>query len=158
MSELEALQKRIQLLEDKQELAELLDQYCKAPDRQDFKGHAATYTVDGIQQYGPWGPIRGRDNIEKQIREAEKDIQEQLHYMTNFKFEVNGDTAKGSSYLLMVVLDDKDKPTEHVWQGGPYEWTFERTKEGWRIKTMRLVATWVNKQDPKGRFLPGVKQ
>lgn len=158
MPDLEALQKRLQLLEDKQELAELLDQYCKTPDRADFKGHANCYTSDGVQQYGPWGAIKGRDNIEKTILENEKDVQEQLHYMTNMRFSVNGDHAEGTSYLLMVVVDDRSQPTEHVWQGGPYRWTFERTSEGWRIKTMKLVATWVNKVDPKGRFTTAVKK
>lgn len=158
MASLEKIQQRLQLLEDKQELAELLDQYCKTPDRADFKGHADCYTDDGIQQYGPWGSINGRKNIEKTITENEKEVQEQLHYMTNMRFEVNGNQATGTSYLLMVVLDDKDQPTEHVWQGGPYNWSFEKTSQGWRIKTMKLRATWVNKKDPKGRFTTEVKE
>lgn len=156
--DLKKIEERLQLLEDKQVLAELLDEYCKAPDRRDFQGHGNCYLEDGQQQYGPWGPVKGRGNIVRTIDENENDIHSQLHYMTNMKFDVNGDQAMGTSYLIMVVVRDSEKPTDTLWQGGPYKWTFVRTKEqGWRIETMKLQATWMNKADPRGIFSTALK-
>ncbi|KAJ5403949.1 hypothetical protein N7509_003820 [Penicillium cosmopolitanum] len=152
-----ALQERLRLLEDKQELHELLDQYCKTPDRHDFQGHANTYAEDGQQQYGPWGAVKGRDNIARIIKKNESNVVDQLHYMTNMRFEIDGDTATGTSYLIMVVIRDAEKRTDTLWQGGPYEWKFLRTEEGWRIKTMKLQATWMNREDPLGVFSTAMK-
>lgn len=156
-SALEALRARLQILEDKQALTELLDQYCKAPDCFDFAGHANTYLEDGTQWYGPWAPIKGRKNIQDTIEKNEKNIQNQIHYMTNMRFEINGDNATGTSYLLMVVIRKGEKPEDGLWQGGPYEWTFKRTADGWRINTMKLKAVWVNKVDPLGIFTTAVR-
>lgn len=154
---LESLQKRLRLLEDKQELYELLDRYCKTPDVFDFEGHANCYTEDGTQNYGAWGPIKGREAIAKATREAEEDLQIVHHYMTNFHFDITGETATGTSSLLMVVGDDAKKPSDVIWHGGPYKWTFQRTAEGWKIQTMKLQSIWVNKIDSSGRWAIGGK-
>lgn len=138
---IQALQKRIQLLEDKQELAELLDAYCKTIDLHDFAGHANTYTVDGTQQYGPWGPLKGRQVIEKQVRQAEKDVPILQHSMTNMKFEIAGEgdrrTATGTSFLIMVLslkhlfpFSDDLSDRIHAWTaGGPNDAIFKAVSQ-----------------------------
>ena len=156
-STIKGIQNRLKLLEDKQALYELLDEYCKAPDRRDFEGHANTYAADGQQQYGPWGPVKGRNNIAKMIKQNESNVVDQLHYMTNMRFKIDGDTATGSSYLIMVIIRDGQKRTDTLWQGGPYEWTFVRTESGWHIQTMKLQATWMNRDDPLGVFSTAMK-
>lgn len=151
-SSFESLAARLQLLEDKQELTELLDKYCKSPDRFDYKSHADTYVQDGTQWYGPWAVVEGRQTIQDKVAEALHDVQSQMHYMTNMNFEIKGDTAKGTSYLMMIIIRESTKPTDGFWHGGPYEWEFVRTPDGWRIKTMKLRSIWLNKQDPNGTF------
>ncbi|OQE14953.1 hypothetical protein PENSTE_c031G03293 [Penicillium steckii] len=128
-STIKGIQNRLKLLEDKQALYELLDEYCKAPDRRDFEGHANTYA-------------------------APMDNNNMAH---GGPFKIDGDTATGSSYLIMVIIRDGQKRTDTLWQGGPYEWTFVRTESGWHIQTMKLQATWMNRDDPLGVFSTAMK-
>jgi len=47
--------------------------------------------------------------------------------------------VKGKEYLLVIDNGENGKPST-IFLGGHYEETYEKTAEGWRFKTRRLVT------------------
>lgn len=149
---IQQLEKRLRILEDKEALATVLNQYCKRADDHDFKGHAATYAEDGKMCFENWGEIIGREGIEK-AASAEMPFEGLQHSMTNMQFEVDGsDRATGTAYLWFVATPETNKPDVHYAFGGPYRFEFKRAQEGWQITSMRLKKIWAQGRDTLGVF------
>ncbi|EXJ63551.1 uncharacterized protein A1O5_11312 [Cladophialophora psammophila CBS 110553] len=151
---IEQLQARLQLLEDKDALATLLNQYCTTADAHDWKGYADTYIDEGaIMTFESWGDIVGKDKIAK-AASAEQIFEGLQHTMTNMQFQVDGDKAKGTAYLWFCATPEIAKPEIHYAFGGPYSFDFKRTSKGWKISYMRLKKIWAHGKDTKGVFGP----
>lgn len=141
------LEKRLRILEDKEELGSLLNRYCYIADMKDWKGYSETFTVDGSMHYESWPEVRGREAIAK-AASAETIFEGLQHSMTNFQFEVDGsDRATGRSYLWFAATPKTSQPRDNYSFGGPYNFDFVRTPEGWRISKMRLRKIWANGHD-----------
>lgn len=149
---IQSIQKRLQILEDKEALAVLLNRYCSIADAKDWQGYASTFAEDGHMTFEDWGTIHGREAIAKAAG-AEQIFDGLQHSMTNVNFEVNGsDTAKGSAYLLMFATPDTKVPDTNYMFGGPYKFEFRRGNSGWEITSMRLKKIWAVGQDTEGVF------
>lgn len=149
---IQQLQKRLQLLEDKDALATLLNTYCTTADAHDWTAYANTYIDEGaIMTFESWGDIAGKENIAK-AASAEQIFEGLQHTMTNMEFQVNGDKATGSAYLWFCATPETAKPEMHYAFGGPYRFEFQRTSKGWRISHMRLKKIWAQGKDTKGVF------
>ncbi len=149
---IQQLQKRLQILEDKDALATLLNRYCNIADARDWQGYANTYTEDGIMTFESWGDVVGRDAIKK-ASSAENIFEGLQHSMTNMQFEVDGsDKATGTAYLWFSATPETSKPEVNYSFGGPYKFEFKRTHEGWRISRMRFKKIWAQGKDTKGVF------
>lgn len=149
---IEKLQKRLQILEDKDALATLLNRYCNIADAKDWQGYADTYTDDGIMTFESWGDVVGKEEIRK-ASSAENIFEGLQHSMTNMQFEVDGsDTATGTAYLWFAATPETAKPETHYSFGGPYKFEFRKTSGGWRISRMRLKKIWAQGKDTKGVF------
>jgi hypothetical protein len=141
------LEKRLKVLEDKEELGSLLNRYCYAADAKNWKGYSETFTVDGSMHYESWPEVRGHEAIAK-AASAETVFEGLQHSMTNFQFEVDGsDRATGRSYLWFSATPKTAKPVDNYSFGGPYNFDFVRTAEGWRISRMRLRKLWAHGHD-----------
>lgn len=139
---IEKLEKRLQILEDKDQLASLLNRYCYIADARDWKGYSETFIEDGSMNYESWPSVRGREAIAKAA--SAEDIFEGLqHSMTNMQFEVDGsDKATGRAYLWFAATPKTSKPEDNYAFGGPYHFQFVRTSEGWKISRMQLQKVW----------------
>lgn len=141
------LEKRLGILEDKEQLASLLNRYCYVADAKDWKSYSQTFTEDGSMHYESWSPVRGREAIAK-AASAEQPFEGLQHSMTNFQFEVDGsDKATGRSYLWFAATPKTSTPGDNYSFGGPYQFDFVRTPEGWLISRMRLQKIWAHGQD-----------
>lgn len=149
---LESLHKRLQLLEDKDELNTLLNRYCNTADDHKWDEYAATFTPDGVLGFENWGEIVGREKISAAAGGAENRFQGLQHSMTNMQFTINEDTASARCYLWFAATMDTTKPHEYHAFGGHYRFQFKRTSEGWRISRMQLSKVWAQNEDTEGVF------
>ena len=147
------LQKRLQILEDKEALSTLLNRYCNIADAKDWEGYADTYVPEGaVMTFESWGDIVGKKAIAK-AASAEQVFEGLQHTMTNMQFEVDGsDTATGTAYLWFCATPETNKPEINYAFGGPYKFDFARTSQGWRISRMRLRKIWAQGKDTRGVF------
>jgi ketosteroid isomerase-like protein len=143
--QIESLARRVQVLEDKDALAELLNRYCKTADAHDWEGWSGTLTEDCVFD-APIGKHSGREPVVAAAAEMHAVNEVLQHAITNMQFEVDGDRATGTASLLFQGVPDANKPTEHDDMGGPYEFQFRREPDGWRIEVMKLRAIWTNER------------
>lgn len=148
---LEAIQKRLQYLEDKDALTALLNRYCTTADDKEWDEYAQNYLEDGTMGFEAWPLVRGRQAIEKAAA-AEEHFQGVLHSMSNMQFKIDGDKASGRANLWYCATPDTSKPDAHYAFGGPYRFTFERTADGWKVATMHLRKFWAQGKDEDGVF------
>ncbi|KAK5721163.1 hypothetical protein LTR17_014804 [Elasticomyces elasticus] len=153
MATLEKLQRRLQRLEDHNELAGLLNRYCNTADAKDWDGYAGCYVDDGaVMTFESWGDVVGKDAI-KNAASVEQRFEGLQHTMTNMQFEVDGaDKATGTAYLWFCATPHTSKPNINYAFGGPYRFEFARTSNGWRIKSMWLRKIWAQGEDTEGVF------
>jgi ketosteroid isomerase-like protein len=151
-SVIESLQRRLQHLEDKEAITSLLNHYCRACDTHDFEGFGNKFTEDGVLHYEEWGEIGGREEIAK-AASVEGRIQGLQHSITNLQIDISdSDTASATASLIFFAAPDTSKPFECYSCGGPYEFTFRRTTEGWKIARHKLSRSWAMGHDPSGTF------
>ena len=110
------LETRLQILEDREEIRQLLIDYGRTLDKRDFNGFSKLFTQDAEYFGGAGGDaIKGPDAIAKFL----KDIFEQnpsgvkspnFHLFANESIQVNGDEATASSKGIFVVPDGNDQP------------------------------------------------
>ncbi|KAK9382811.1 uncharacterized protein V2V93DRAFT_378882 [Kockiozyma suomiensis] len=149
---IESLQKRLQLLEDKDALQSVLNKYCNSADDRKWDEFGSCFTSDGVMCFEKWGDIIGPEKISAAAGGAEDRFQGLQHSMTNFEFTVEGDAAKARCYLWFAATKDTSKPREHHAFGGHYHFEFKRTADGWRIARMHLQKIWAQNEDTEGVF------
>jgi hypothetical protein len=150
---IEQLQKRLQLLEDKDALATLLNRYCNTADAKNWEGYANTYIDEGaVMTFESWGDVVGKEKITK-AASAEQVFEGLQHTMTNMEFQVDGsDKASGTAYLWFCATPETANPEINYAFGGPYRFEFARTSKGWRISHMWLRKIWAQGKDTKRVF------
>ncbi len=133
-----ALERRIQVLEDIEEVTKLKARYCNYVDggwdrlTHDYDGVASLFVEDGLWEAGP--KLRGetREGIREYFKAAQN-ISLAFHRVTNPIIEINGDTATGNWHVLVALtMPDGTR----LWIGGIYNDDFVRTPEGWKFKTL----------------------
>ncbi|KAK4941907.1 hypothetical protein LTR10_018237 [Elasticomyces elasticus] len=149
---LEAVQKRLCILEDKDELTTLMNKYCTVSDTFDFKGYGDCYHKDGTLEYDRFHKVTGKDRLAEKARSALEGYEGLQHSMTNMQFEVNGDKATGTANLICMATPNLSKPGVNFMFGGPYRWDFVRTEDGWRLWICRLSVVWTLGEDTIGGF------
>ncbi|KAI0460032.1 hypothetical protein F5B21DRAFT_455026 [Xylaria acuta] len=146
------LERRLQRLEDKDAITTLLNRYCNFADNHRWDDYASCFLEDGVVKFDDWEDVVGREKIVTLISTAENRFQGQQHSLTNIELSLDGDIASGTCYLWFAATLDTSTPHEHHSFGGPYEFTFRRTKAGWRIATVKLRKIWAQNPDTEGVF------
>jgi hypothetical protein len=138
---IQELSRRLQNLEDKDELVALLNSYCSTSDVLDWKAWSQLWTEDASCE-APLGTVRGRDAITENAAQFHVGNEARQHSMTNMQLEIDGDRATGTANLIFFGVTDTDEPGKHWDMGGPYEFEFRRTPDGWRLHWMKLDTIW----------------
>ncbi|KAI1304452.1 hypothetical protein F5Y03DRAFT_169968 [Xylaria venustula] len=146
------LQRRLQRLEDRDSIVTLLNQYCSHVDNHRWEGYASSFLEDGAVKFENGDDVVGRVNIATQMSSIGDRFQGLLHSLTNIDLVINGGQATGSCYLWFAAIADTSKPHEYHGFGGPYEFAFKRTGEGWKIATGKLRKLWAQNPDTEGVF------
>jgi hypothetical protein len=137
--------KRLQRLEDKEEIRELIARYADAVDHHgDPKLLKDCFTQDAIWRCKGIGNWKGRDAVLKGLRHnGVIQLPWALHYMTQpvIKLAANGRTATAHYYLWEVCKfrhTESDNP-ESTMIGGWYDSTFRKESGGWCFSKILLT-------------------
>jgi hypothetical protein len=141
-----ALQKRVQQLEDQEQIRTVLVQYGEYLDSRNYAGYASLFARDGVWTGGfgsATGPADIQAMLEKNLGKAEPGFinKSSFHLMTTMVVEVNGDTATARSrYTFFTAADNKPVPN----LAGRYVDEFVRENGKWKIKrrTTHGVLPW----------------
>lgn len=149
---IEALQARLQALEDTEAIRSVLNQYCIRPDNKDFAGYADLFVEDGTMGFETWGDVKGREAIAKTLQ-AEEVYEGLLHMMSNMEITLEGpDTASAVARVWFCVTPKLSSLEDNYSFGGPYRFTFVKRADGWKIVTMKLKKVWAMGRDTEGVF------
>lgn len=133
-----ALEKRVQLLEDIEEISKLKAAYCNAVDggwdrpTHDYDAVASIFTDDGVWEAVPTIRAETREGIRDYFKKAQN-IPLAFHRISNPIIKVDGDQATGNWHVLVALTQPNGKA---VWIGGIYNDDFVRTREGWKFKKL----------------------
>ena len=125
-----SLEERIQRLEDIEAIKYLKAEAEIYADRMDEEAFCSLLTEDcaliGVKQQH-----YGRDAIKNNV----KFWPFAVHYASNPKIEVNGDTAKGEWYLFMPHTNHENGA---MWAGAYYEDEYVKVDGEWKFKVIKL--------------------
>lgn len=122
----------LQRLCDREEIAFLMNEYCRALDAMDLDAIAAIFTEDCVVEYGPEDRLKsyGRAAIHKGLERLWR-WKRTSHHLSNIQISFSGnDEASANSYII-AWHERPDGGTATVW--GQYQDSFVRLPEGWRL-------------------------
>lgn len=143
--------------EDRAKIEDLQARYLFALDFQDPQAYAATFTEDGILDYGA-GELKGREAIGQMVADMRGRSEQQRaddesglrpaagrHNITNIVIEVNGDTATSTSYWFHVGNANPDRAAQ-LNSFGHYEDELVKVDGEWLFSKRKIyneqVAEW----------------
>ncbi len=136
-----AVEDRLQALEDRQAVSDLMLAFGAALDAKDWDAYAELFLEDG--KFTIEGQARhGREEIVAGPRRDLDRYDALQHYSTNHKVELNGDQATSSHYLIAIHVDDSGAMELHGDAGGRYDCKCVRTPAGWRFAEVELFVFW----------------
>ena len=127
------LERRLQRLEDENEIRNLLLDYGRHLDARDFKSYASLFARDG-EWVGGFGTVSGPANIQAFMEKnmgTGPNRRNDYHLLSNFVITVNGDTATAWSRWAFVVPGQSGAT---IAQAGRYDDTLVRENGRWRFK------------------------
>ena len=157
-----SLEERIQALEDKHAIHQLIMSYPLAVDSRSMDFVETAWTEDGVFDRGALDPKQhsgafegayGLEAILKEVASPQLQAGREgglCHIMTAPQIEIRGDEAAATGYTLMVVRDGDDfrlrRPTAN-------RWDLVRSGDGWKIKrrTLRLLDGAADARELLGR-------
>jgi ketosteroid isomerase-like protein len=128
---------RLQRIEDRAEIEQLLLNYGRYLDARDFKAYSLLFARDGVWEGGMGtvqGPAAIQTFMEKAIPGPNK--AHNFHLLSNFVIDVQGESATAWSRWQFIVPGQDGKPV--VAQAGRYDDTLVREDGRWKFK--RRVA------------------
>ena len=139
MGSLEELEKRIQVLEDIEEIKRLKAKCSLYSDLKEGGKVAELFTEDGSFGSEIMGLLQGH--------EALRNIKFwpfMVHYALNPIIEVNGDTGTGKWYFFRPHTTHENVAR---WAGGYYEDVYAREGGRWKFKSIRLTNWFLTPYD-----------
>lgn len=148
--------------EDRAQIENLQARYMFALDFRDPEEYAATFTEDGVLDYGA-GKIRGREAIAAMVAGMRDSAAEQRardtsglrpaagrHNITNIVIEIDGDRATGTAYWFHMGNDNPERAAQ-LNSFGHYEDELVRVDGQWLFSLRKIyneqIEEWVAGQN-----------
>ena len=136
---LESLEKRIQVLEDIEEIKKLKHRYCALCDADyDADALAELFTEDAVWDGQERGRNDGREAIRAFFQTAPKRLPFAIHMVLNPIIEVNGDNASGTWYLFQPCTYAEGN--QAVWGSARYDEEYVKINGKWLFKHLTLTS------------------
>jgi hypothetical protein len=149
--EMATLIKKIQTLEDKEAIRDIIARYGYLFDVGRYEDWYELFSEDGVYKTNPpfgekYQVVEGKENIKKAFT-VQKNYGAVQHLMLDIVVQVDGDKATAICYQTMV--SGKDDNDTKLLKAGLRSWLFERIKGKWLIKeaVSRLMS---NREDCLG--------
>jgi uncharacterized protein (TIGR02246 family) len=140
--DLAALAKRVQVLEDREEIRALILAYGQAHDHRDYRTYASLFAANG-EWVGGLGTAKGPDAIfallDKSI--GHNPLPEgsgTFHVMTNEQIEIDGDRASATTKWIYITAADDNSPK--LTYLGHYDDEFVRENGRWRFLRRQSIS------------------
>ena len=139
------LERTVQDLADRQQIADVLYRYASTIDYKDYATMRTLFTDDAVGKYGDADPIHGADNIIAWIDSATQDRAWQHHKLTVYHIDIDGDQAKTLTYHTshQTTVDDPDTVIVIV---ARYKDSLRRDNGTWRIFDKYMEVGWVEER------------
>ena len=133
-SRLDAIQRRLDELEDRDAITRLFLTVQEALDGRDLTGYGACFTEDG-----EWAGVVGRAVgpaaitaiLSQYCTPWESEGHRTYHTTSDIVIDIDGDTARSSSKWQHIIRGEQDEPV--IWHLGHYDDRLRRTPQGWRF-------------------------
>jgi hypothetical protein len=133
---------QLQWLVDRAQISDLLVEFARSLDEQDWEANTALYTPDGTFSAGPAFTLRGHAELRRTgTTDGLARYRGTWHLSANHAIDIDGDVARTRSYMIGVHLLDDDT-FRHADGAGWYDCTVRRTAEGWRFVTVSIREVW----------------
>ena len=158
-----ALAKRVQVLEDRDEIRRIIIAYGEYLDARDYAGYAGLFAKDGVWTGGfgsATGPAAIQTMLEKNLGKPEPGFvnKSSFHQVTTEVIDVDGDKATARSRYMFYTATPENRPNALL--AGRYVDQFVRENGAWRIKARvsHGVVPWRDGNDPnRPPTPPGLK-
>ena len=133
--ESQSIERRLQILEDVEQIKKLKARYCAYCDNNyDADGIASLFTKDGVWDGDMRGRYEGQEAIRRFFKGASQRVTFAIHNVTNPIIEVDAETAHGSWYLFQACTErEKAK-----WVSGRYEEDYIKINGHWYFKNLSV--------------------
>lgn len=126
---------------DHQEISTLLARYTRGLDDHDWE--AVTSCFEPTARFvHPGGAQEGADAIVERARAALTPLTASQHLLGTILVEVDGDTARASTYFQAQHVRDGTPGGSLFIIAGTYDDDLVRGADGWRIRERRQTYTW----------------
>ena len=133
---------QVRWLVDRAAISDLLVEFARSLDDQDWETHVALYLPEGSFRAGDVLHLQGHDELWRTASpQGLGRYAGTWHLSANHAITIDGDHARSRSYLIGVHMVGS-APTEHADGGGWYDCELVRTRQGWRFETVRITETW----------------
>jgi hypothetical protein len=137
----ESLASRLQRLEDREEIRQLLKDYGRFLDQRDFASFSKLFAEKDGEWIGGMGKAKGPQAIQKLMensigKNTEKISAPNFHLFTNEIIDLNGNQADATTKWIFVVQGENNRPQALML--GHYEDSM--TRENGRWKFLRRVV------------------
>jgi len=113
MSRHEVLESRVQKLEDREEIRQLLMDYGRFLDQRDFRAFSELFAETEGEWIGGMGRAKGSQAIRELMESTigkDTSIMQSCHLFTNETININGDQATGVTKWIFVVPGESNRP------------------------------------------------
>jgi 3-phenylpropionate/cinnamic acid dioxygenase small subunit len=125
---------------DEQAIHNLLHRYARLMDSADFAGIAELFAAATLTNDQDTEGMRGTDAISRAYTDANRVYEDGTtrtkHVISNTELEIDGDSARASSYFMVFQQVD-DFPLQPI-VSGRYDDSFERVDGTWRFNGRHL--------------------
>jgi hypothetical protein len=137
---------------DVEKVRKVAELYSHLMDGRDWEAMAELYAHDAVCEWGPYGSLKGRENIREQLIAGHPGRlpYDGLHITSNLWVEITGaDTAVSRNYLTDMWPSDEIGPISH--DGYPfnpivlyaiYENDYRKREDEWLISRSRIQFVW----------------
>ncbi len=135
----------LQTLLDRAEISDVFHRYALGVDTRDWVMFRSCFTYDVVADFSsiwPGGIWAGADEWTAMGEKLINGLDATQHIITNHTHDIDGDTAKCTSYLHAQHVFKNDLGSNHNVLAGYYTYDMVRTEDGWKIKKYSLTVTW----------------
>lgn len=142
---------RLQRLEDRLEIQDLMSRYSTAVDAKRLDLLESVFVPGSIVDFrGNGGPMLPYPEVVEFLRDSMAGFAGCQHYVTNHLIELDGDRATCRIYVFTYLASIVDGDEVLFADGGWYDDELVRTPAGWRIQRRVSGLVWIDGAWPEG--------